>query len=280
VRFVYDAHELYGNAEPRTARTLAAALPIRLWERFLVRNAAAVITTNRSRADELSKRHGRPDIVVLANVPDRVDEVVPLDPGYPPGAPVLLYQGGIYAEARAFRETIEALAGIDGVHFVVIGFGRDRDRELLAQWAREYGVADRVHVLGPRPFDELVRTAAGASVGLVPIKPNHRSDLLGDTNKLHEYLMAGLPVVASDLPEIRRVVVEGDPPVGELFDPAQPATIIRAVTSVLSDGRYNDRRREARRLALDRHNWQAQEGALVAIYDRLLQDNATVPSSG
>jgi glycosyltransferase involved in cell wall biosynthesis len=274
--FVYDGHELYGNAEPRTPVRLIAAAPIYLWERFLVRHAVAAITTNRSRADELEARHGRGDVIVLANVPDRVDEVKPVDPGYPAGAQVLLYQGGIYAEARAFRETIQALAGLSDLHFVVIGFGRDRDRALLRAWAQEFGVTDRVHLLGPRPFDELVHTAATANVGLVPIKPNHKSDLLGDTNKLHEYLMAGLPVVASDLPEIRRVVLDGDPPVGELFDPGAPDTIVRAIERVLKDGRYDRRREEARRIALERHNWQVQEGALVAVYDGMLRR----PSAG
>lgn len=271
--FVYDAHELYGNAEPRTPARILAALPVRALERFLVRRSMAAITTNGSRAHELEARHGRSDIIVLANVPDRVDEVSPLDPGFPQDGQVLLYQGGIYAEARAFRETIEALASLERIHFVVIGFGRDRDRELLQRWATEYGVAERMHVLGPRPFDELVHTAVRATVGLVPIKPNHKSDLLGDTNKLHEYLMAGLPVVASDLPEIRRVVVEGDPPVGELFDPASPASISNAIRRVVEDPRYADRRREARRLALERYNWQVQEPALTGIYGPLLSDS-------
>jgi len=42
------------------------------------------------------------------------------------------------------------------------------------------------------------------------------NDRLGDTNKLHEYLMGGIPSW-HDLPEIRRVVTLGDPAVGELF---------------------------------------------------------------
>jgi len=57
-------------------------------------------------------------------------------------------------------------------------------------------------LLPPRPFDELVRTAVAASARLVPIKPKSPGDSLGDTSKLFEYLMAGLPVVVGDLTEI------------------------------------------------------------------------------
>jgi glycosyltransferase involved in cell wall biosynthesis len=131
-----------------------------------------------------------------------------------------------------------------------------------------------VHLLPPRSFDELVRTAAGSSVGLVPIKSNKANHRLGDTNKLFEYLMAGLPVAASDLPEIRRVVTQGDPPVGELFNPDSPKSIADAIRRVLSDPAYERRRLEARRLALEKFNWEIEERRLIGRY-RVLFSQAT-----
>jgi glycosyltransferase involved in cell wall biosynthesis len=79
--------------------------------------------------------------------------------------------------------------------------------------------------------------------------------------------MAGLPVAASDLPEIRRVARDGDPPVGELFDPTSSASIAAAVGRILADpAEYQARRREARRLALERFNWQIEEPRLLSLY--------------
>jgi len=274
-KLVYDAHELYGEASgglplPRVTAPIARAL-----ERFMVRHSDAVFTTNVSRAEHLRERYGRENIEVLGNVPSRVDEVVPLDPGYPANGPIVLYQGGIYARARAFRETLEALASLADVHFVIIGFGREHDLQLVRQWSEEWGVAARVHLLPPRSFDELVRTAAAASVGLVPIKANKTNHRLGDTNKLFEYLMAGLPVAASDLPEIRRVVTQGDPPVGELFDPDSPTSIADAIRRVLSDPEYERRRTEARRLALKQFNWGIEERRLIGVYQTMFAEKAT-----
>jgi glycosyltransferase involved in cell wall biosynthesis len=274
-KLVYDAHELYDEASGGLPLPQVTVPITRVVERFMVRRSDAVFTTNFSRVDHLRERYGRASIEVLANVPLRVDELVPLDPGYPSGAPIILYQGGIYARARAFREVIEALSELADVQFVIIGFGRDDDLNLIQRWANEYSVAARVHLLPPRSFDELVRTAAGASVGLVPIKatkPNHR---LGDTNKLFEYLMAGLPVAASDLPEIRRVVRQGDPPVGELFDPDSPSSIADAIRRVIVDPAYERRRREARRLALERFNWEIEERRLISVYQTILTEGAT-----
>ena len=265
---VYDAHELYGEIPPGGSRALGL-LPHaeRAAERFAMRTAAATITTNELRARELQRRHGGAAPLVLANVPRRVDPLEPLDPGFPPGAKVLLYQGGIYASQRAFAETIAALRLLDDVHLVVMGFGRESEIELLRRWAGELGVGDRVHVLGPRPFEELVRTASLATVGLVPIRAYNLNTRLADTNKLFEYLMAGLPVAASALPEIERVIASGEPAVGETFDPSSPESIAAAVGAIVADPvGYDARRVEARRLALERFNWEREERALLELY--------------
>jgi glycosyltransferase involved in cell wall biosynthesis len=277
---VYDGHELFGETPGGAGPlTRAGARLNRMAEGVLVRLADEVITTNPSRAEELRSRYGRADICVLANVPPVVERICPTDPGFPPGRRVLLYQGGIYAESRAFRETLEALTMLDeNVHFAILGFGRESSIALIERWAEELGVRPRVHLLGPLPFDELVNSAAAATVGLVPLKPTTLNQVTGDTNKLHEYLMAGLPVVGSDLPEIRRVLTEGDPRPGELFDPLSPASIADAVRRVIDDTRYPLRRETARGLALRRHNWGIEERKLLDLYGRLLRVPAASPS--
>jgi glycosyltransferase involved in cell wall biosynthesis len=232
-----------------------------------VRSSDGVITTNPSRAQVLAERYGV-RVEVLANVPAVTEDVSPLDPGYPPGARTLLYQGGIYAESRAFREAIAALHELpEDFHLVILGFGRADDLDLIRAWAVEAGLQHPVHLLPPRPFDELVRTAAAATVGLVPVRADNLSNSLGDTNKLFEYLMAGLPMAASDLPEIRRVAAEGEPPVGEIFDPSSPSSVARAVCRIVEKPElYEARRKEARRLALERYNWTVEERKLLALY--------------
>lgn len=277
---VYDAHELYGEPRDRSAGARLAAAATYALERLMARRSAAVITTNQSRANVLARRHGRDDVVVLANVPNLQSGVVPLDPGYPRNVNVLLYQGGIYAESRAFRQSLEALTHLPpDVHLAILGFGRDRDIELVCEWSDMYGVSSRVHLLPPRPFDELVRTAAAATIGLVPIRPLRLNHTLGDTNKLHEYLMAGLPVVASNLPEIRHVAQQGDPSVGEVFDPEDSASIAAAVTRILSDQDQLARRRsEALRLAREVYNWEVEQSKLLDLYRRL--DEANHRSAG
>jgi glycosyltransferase involved in cell wall biosynthesis len=59
-----------------------------------------------------------------------------------------------------------------------------------------------VHLLGRRPYEELPRFCKAFSVGLLPFAIN---ELTRNVNpiKMREYLSAGLPVVSTDLPEVR-----------------------------------------------------------------------------
>jgi glycosyltransferase involved in cell wall biosynthesis len=270
-RFVYDAHELWTETYNKGLAAKVVQQGSRFLERLAVRGGDAVITTNNARATALTHSYGRSDITVLANVPFLEEKAEARDPGYPEGKRILLYVGRISAEGRPFREAIQALRHLDeSVHFAIIGFGWESERDRIREWAREYGVGDRVHLLPAMPFAELAGAAAAATVGLVPLYGIPVNDRLGDTNKLHEYLMGGIPVVASDLPEIRRVVTLGDPAVGELFDAASPESIAAAITAVIDDPRYLERRREARRNAEERFNWSVEERKLVSLYGELL----------
>jgi len=60
-----------------------------------------------------------------------------------------------------------------------------------------------VHCLGRKPYAQLPAYCAAFDVGLIPFV---RSSLTEHVNpiKLREYLAAGLPVIATDLPEVRR----------------------------------------------------------------------------
>ncbi len=60
-----------------------------------------------------------------------------------------------------------------------------------------------IHVIGERIFEELPTYCKGMDVGIIPFV---KSKLTENCNplKLYEYLSAGLPVVSTDIPEVRR----------------------------------------------------------------------------
>jgi glycosyltransferase involved in cell wall biosynthesis len=105
-----------------------------------------------------------------------------------------------------------------------------------------------VHLLGARPYAEVPRFLAGIDVALIPFRPTPVS-LHADPIKAYEYLAAGVPVVASDLPALRRLV-----PLLALA--ADAAGFLSAIEAALADGR--DAGRGERQAASRAHSWDAR----------------------
>jgi glycosyltransferase involved in cell wall biosynthesis len=122
-------------------------------------------------------------------------------------------------------------------------------------------------VLDAVPPDALLAWTASADVSLMPIEPSTLNHVLSTPNKLWESLAAGAPIVASDLPEMARVVRETG--AGELCDPSDVTSMAAAVRRIL--GRPGEERlalrRRARAAALDRYNWETESARLLALYE-------------
>lgn len=270
-RLIYDTHEV------ATAR---ARMKLRWWAQFLERRlihaAHAVICTNQTRADYTQQLYGLPPPVVLRNLPayrePEPSDLMHTRLGLPSGAKIVLYQGGIQPE-RGLEQLLEAAPAIRGGLIVLLGSGRLKPA--IQQRAAELGLAGLVYFHDAVPVDELPQWTACAYVGLQILQNtcfNHYSSL---SNKLLEYLMAGVPVVASDLPEMRRVVEETG--AGLLVDASDPAAIAMAVNRLLADEPLRDEMARRARAARRRYCWEQEERVLADLYARLLTPSAATP---
>jgi glycosyltransferase involved in cell wall biosynthesis len=275
---VYDAHELFletGTASrlPRPARLL-----LRKYERRLVSGTVAVVTVNDGLAAVIRRRYRPRRIVVVHNCPDvwpltgRRPTLIRDAAAIPQSCPVILYHGALSAH-RGIEQLMDALTrpGLDNAHLVLLGFGEKRlDFVRDASDERRGG---RVHVLDPVAPDELLDWVASADVAAMPIQPSTLNHSLSTPNKLFESLAAGVPVVASDFPAIRSIVL--DPvlgPLGRVCDPADVdavADALRAMCQLDLDAIAVLRSR-CENAALERWNWAHESIGLLDLYHDVL----------
>jgi uncharacterized SAM-binding protein YcdF (DUF218 family)/glycosyltransferase involved in cell wall biosynthesis len=118
-----------------------------------------------------------------------------------------------------------------------------------------------VHVLGMRPHDALPAYVKAFDVGIVPYRLTEYTANVYPT-KLNEYLVMGIPVVATDLPEIRRFNAVH----GHVVEVAPDAAAFRAaIRSVLDD---SPRSEVATRIAVARENsWNARVAGMRPLID-------------
>jgi len=270
-KLIYDSHELQLGTTGMTRRSRPHRWLYKVYERTLARRADAVITVCQSIAELLEQGYGLPPVEVVRNCPLLIPRMARHDLfrrefGISPETRVALYHGNL-AVRRGLETLVESARYLDHVAIVLLGSGPLS--ETLPELAREQGVGDRIHVHPAVLQSVLPRYVASADVAVVPIQsfvPNYHYSL---PNKLFESMMAGLPVAASHLPEIRRVVE--DERVGAIFDPDDPRDTARAITEVLNSPDYALMCERAVVAARERHHWGCETERLVALYDRVLE---------
>ncbi len=255
-RLVYDAHELYADFEPDPPR-LARALLARI-ERTLARRADAVVTVSGPIADELRTRLGVEPIVVL-NAPE-LDE---REPPEPPTGPLRAIYQGAFGTGRPLDDLLAAIRLAPSVRLTLRINRSTRDalqRELPAD------LAERVDVEDPLPPDRVIDGLHGHHVGLLFDRPLTRNAELSSPNKLFEYLMAGLAVVAPRLPGFAFL---GDERLGLLFEPGSPGAMADTLEQLASNrGLLAALQANARAAAVERFNADAQRDALATAWRR------------
>jgi glycosyltransferase involved in cell wall biosynthesis len=230
-----------------------------------------IVVSDESRERCLGLGVGRDRVIQVGNTPDDVEAIRAARrdaardrAGFDEF--VLLFVG-ILMWDRGVADAVRALPAIRGAfpktRLIVVGDGDERrDIERLIA---ERGLGSCVELLGWREHASLPELYATSDIGLLPfLSGRHVKITLA--NKLFDYMAAGLPIVASDLPPMRRVLNETQ--AGVLFMPGDPASLASAVVGLLRD--HAMRRRLAdngRRAATDKYNWREDEKRLLEIFE-------------
>lgn len=255
----YEAHAMPSRRARRWAETRLFDHP-----RFTL-----LVAISQALADDytayMSALAGRP--VLVAH--DAADPVT--DPGPPPSpwpgrsdAPQLGYVGHLHRGKG--METVAALAAaMPEAEFHAVG-GTERD---LAKWrARCAGLAN-LHLHGHVPhalvpaylarFDLLLAPSASSVASAAGREIGRWTSPL----KLFEYMAAGKPILASDIPALREILRDGETAL--MLPPGQVAAWAAAARALLRDAaRATDLGKRARAAFLAHHTWDARAARILA----------------
>jgi glycosyltransferase involved in cell wall biosynthesis len=185
----------------RNAGYLGSASQWHIMERKLVRSVDVVAHTSSGLGSEL-RAQGARHVVYLPNGVD-IAHFVEGDRSNPPeyiglARPIAVYVGSL-DEWFDYGAVTAAAKSLPDVSFVIIGPSQHAKSKLQD--------CSNVILLGPRPFSELPRYLHNADIGLIPRNARSRGELVHAMHplKLYEYMVCGLPVVATRLDELERL---------------------------------------------------------------------------
>lgn len=277
---IWDAHEIYedlASIEKDRAEVNSRII------RENVPHVDGFITLNQSIADFYREKYtDLPAAVLLPNAVERVaqtsyDGRLHEKAGLKPDQKILLFQGG-YSPHRGIPALLEASnLLLEGWSLVFMGWGK------LEAEIRGYADADsdrpegraRVAMVPSAPHDELLKWTAGASLGTIPYENTGLNHLYCSPNKLWEYPAAGVPILASDMPEMKKKIEQYDIglTVGRELVPAE----IAAAVNSLTDSDIEQMRLNCGVYAAA-ENWQHYEPLLADLHMRLGREYGIVKS--
>lgn len=182
--------------------------------------------------------------------------------------PVVMYIGnlepyqGIELLVKAFAHALETTEGT----LVIIG-GKPAHIRQYRELARELGVADHVHLIGPRPVSRLAEYLRQADVLVSPRTRGNNTPM-----KIYSYLHSGVVLLATDLPTHTQVLNEE---IAELAEP-EPEPFGRALAGLLADRELRrDKGRNAAVYANREHSLESFRSSVRELYSKVADSCVT-----
>lgn len=218
-KLIYDSREVYSQIGSLHSNRFKQKI-LTWFEKYLVLKVNTIITSGELDTEYLkehlsSKFYKKIDYFEIYNYPPYLDfnssnsnrfeidiyERYNINPEHK----IMVYQGKIM-EGRGLKQSIELMQYFEEFHLCIFGDGELK--EYFENLVYKLNVKDKVTFCGTVLYEKLLYYTRQCYAGLVLFEPISTSYKFALPNKLFEYAMAEIPVIATDLPAIRKILEE------------------------------------------------------------------------
>lgn len=271
-KIVYDSHEFFTGVPELQHAPIKRGIWT-LLEKALLPGLRHCITVNQAIAKSYSTLYGN-SWTVIRNIPESMPVSQKTDRrtlGLPEHAFILVMQGAGINIDRGAEEAIAALKLLPEDFYLLIMGGGDVF-ETLPQIASSMGVSRRL-ILKPRmPYSLMMEHTRNCNCGLSLDKPfslNYQNSL---PNKLFDYFHAGIPVLASSVPEVEKIVSAYG--AGLIVNEVSAPKIADAIKCILDSPGLNKSLREGAMHAAQTYTWQNESQNLRRLMEEVISSKA------
>ena len=261
---VFDSHEYFTQMPELIHRPRVQSF----WERTeqaILPKIKYAYTVCESIASIYNEKYGT-SFRVIRNIPEKTENVMVPDSKNLriDDRKIILYQGALNI-GRGLEYAIKAMQRISNVRLVIAG---DGDISVpLRQLTTDLNLTDRVTFLGKIPLEEINIITAQADLGLSieeDLGLNYRFAL---PNKLFDYIQQQVPVLVSNLPEMKKIVT--DYQIGMVLKNHDPKQMAEQFQEAL----FNEEKRKGWKANLKNTAnelcWENEEKVLFGIFRQL-----------
>ena len=265
VPLVYDSHEYYTETPELINRPVVKGI----WERIekaIFPKITDIITVNDSIAKLYHKKYNK-QLHVVRNIP-RMPEIKTVanrgSLGLPDDRKIIILQGAGINIQRGAEEAVEAMEYVPNALLLIIGGGDVI--ESLKRQVEKSNLEKKVKFIKRLPYQDLIQHTKFADLGITLDKDTNINYRYSLPNKLFDYIHAGIPILASRLPEIARIVEGYD--IGLIAENHDPKHIADLMNKMLTDEAQNKIWKNNLILAAKELNWENEEKILTELYQK------------
>ncbi|MFH0893398.1 MAG: glycosyltransferase, partial [Bacteroidota bacterium] len=269
-KLVYDSHEYFTGVPELQHNSFARRTWIAI-ERLTVPRVKRMMTVSTSIAkmyEELYKR----EVFVVRNVPSIQFQNAPLsfeektnlraELGLPIDKKLIILQGAGINVQRGAEEAVLTMQHLDNYCLLIIG-GGDVYKDLKKQ-ATNLSLQDKIIFKDRMPFELLRKHTRACDLGLSldkDLSVNYRFSL---PNKIFDYIHSGIPVLASSLVEVKKMIGEFD--VGDFIENHDPMHIAQKIEAMFANEDRMNRWKHNTIKAAERLCWENEIQILEQVY--------------
>ncbi len=274
VKLIFDCHEFwlgyFSSRVPRFVRWLFQAVFI-MYEKFIIKHCDAIITANSIERSYYQILFPTKEIQIIYNTPHLVESKLPkpIEKQYD-----LCFEGvlNFVRGEKILFELIKKFKEDDqDIKLLVVGKIQEG---ACQQWADDYieqhDLQENIIFTGWQRYDKINSFLSQCKIGIFLYQHSTNNLLAGPPNKLFNFMKAGLPIVAPDLPETKSILSEIG--CGLTVTPHDLSDIENAVRKLLDSPKLcNEMSAKGKTAYKERFNWRIEKEKLQKIYEKILK---------
>ena len=266
---VYDSHEYFTGVPEIQNR------PFVKWvwkniEKLVFPNLKYVMTVSDSIAKQYEEEY-RVNVITVRNCSRITEAIFPFsreELDLNPDHLLLILQGTGINIDRGGEELIEAIGLTDGVSLLIVGSG-DRYK-YLKEMTEDSGLGEKIRFIPAVSWDILMKYTKSADAGLSLDNSTNLNYRFSLPNKLFDYISAGIPIIATDLPEVSKILKEYT--CGLLITRPDPEEISIVVKKLRDDKVLLSELKHNSVIASKSINWEKESQKVKDLYNSIIID--------
>lgn len=263
IPLIYDSHE-YFTGVPELVNRKGVQSVWKKIEKSIFPKLKEVITVNYSIASLYEKEYGiRPEVVRnISNKPPDLRQRTRKELGLPEDKFILILQGSGINVDRGAEEMLEAMQYVEGAVLLLIGGGDViKHLHLLTE---KFSLQDKIIFKPKQEYSKLLEYTACADLGLTLDKATNINYTYSLPNKLFDYIHSGVPVLASALPEIKKIIEHYQ--IGDFIPDHKPRNMAKKISEILANQQLIEKWKKNCTFASTELTWEKESQKLHSIF--------------